>query len=136
MDDRQRTTDNRQTMHELAVTQSILNIALRHADRVGATRVTDLYLVVGQLASIVDDSVQFYWDMVSADTLCAGAQLHFERVPATLACLDCGTAFALERELIPCPACGSQRVKVTAGEEFRLDSIAVETAAAPEKEAS
>ena len=115
-------------MHELAVTESILNIALKHAEQAGAVRVTNLNIVLGQLSSIVDDSVQFYWDIISEGTLCAGARLHFERVPASLACLDCGTTYSLPGELTGCPNCGSIRVKVVAGDEFRLDSIDVETA--------
>jgi hydrogenase nickel incorporation protein HypA/HybF len=40
--------------------------------------------VIGRLASIVDDSIQFYWDMISEGTICQGAKLHFKRVPAEL----------------------------------------------------
>jgi len=115
-------------MHELAVTESILNIALDHAQRSGAVRVTDLYLVIGQLSSIVDDSVQFYWDIVSNETICAGAQLHFERIPAQMKCLDCDHGYAISHGLEACPQCGSFRVRVHAGEEFRLESIEVEMA--------
>ena len=75
-------------MHELAVTESILDIAVKYAEQAGASRVSDLYLVIGRLSSIVDDSVQFYWDIVSQNTLCAGSRLHFQRVPAELLCLD------------------------------------------------
>ncbi len=114
-------------MHELAVTESILNLATEHANRAGAKRVTHLYLVIGHLSSIVDDSVQFYWDTISQGTLCEGAQLHFERVPASLTCLDCGTTYTLDGDLTFCPQCQSDRVKVVAGEEFRLDSIEIET---------
>ena len=113
-------------MHELAVTENILNVAVQHATRANAVRVTSLQLVIGQLSSIVDDSVQFYWDMISAGTLCEGAQLHFERRPALLNCLDCGQTYALGGELTDCPNCHGARIKVVAGEEFYLDSIEVE----------
>ena len=112
-------------MHELAVTESILNIATTHARKADGKKVTDIYLVVGRLSSIVDDSVQFYWDIISQDTMCAGAKLHFERVPAKLVCLDCGSTYLLEDELTPCPQCQSARVKVISGEEFRVDSIEI-----------
>lgn len=114
-------------MHELAVTESILAIALRHAKQANAVRVTGLNLALGQLSSMVDDSVQFYWDTISQGTLCEGAQLHFERVPATLLCLDCSCTYTLSGELTACPGCGGERVRVTAGDEFRLESIEIET---------
>lgn len=112
-------------MHELAVTESILDIACRHAAQAGATAVTDIYIVMGRLSSIVDDSVQFYWDMVSKDTLCANSRLHFERVPAELQCLDCATTYPMGAELSACPRCQSARIKVLRGDEFRLDSIEI-----------
>jgi hydrogenase nickel incorporation protein HypA/HybF len=118
-------------MHELAITESILEIASRHGKQAGASRVTKIDIVVGRLSSIVDDSVQFYWDIISKDSLCQGAELHFERVPARLLCLDCGTEYVLETELSPCPSCESPKVKVLSGEEFRLDSIEIETEDTP-----
>lgn len=113
-------------MHELAVTESILNIAARHAHQAEASRVTDIHIVLGQLSSIVDDSVQFYWELISQGTICSGAILHFERVPAKLVCKECDTEYTIEEGLTPCPNCGSIRVKITAGEEFWLDSIEIE----------
>jgi len=114
-------------MHELAVTESILNLATEYANKASATRVTDLYLVIGRLSSLVDDSVQFYWDIISRDTICAQATLHFERIPARLLCLDCSNEYDLEDELSACPRCGSARIKVISGDQFSLDSIAIET---------
>lgn len=113
-------------MHELAVTENILNIATKHAQQANAVRVTDIHIVIGALSSIVDDSVQFYWDFISEGSICAGAKLHFSRVPARLTCQDCGHTYTLESELSPCPQCGSIKVKVISGEEFWLDSIEIE----------
>ncbi|WP_420642164.1 hydrogenase maturation nickel metallochaperone HypA [Candidatus Leptofilum sp.] len=118
-------------MHELAVTESILEIALRHAEGSKATHITDLYLVVGELASIVDDSVQFYWDFVSEGTIAAGATLHFRRVTAQMQCQNCQHTYA-PRESLPCPACGSTHCKVIAGEEFYLESIEIDQPAVGE----
>jgi len=113
-------------MHELPITENILRIALDHAERSGATRVTDLNLVIGQLSSIVDDSVQFYWDIVSKGTTCEGATLHFERIPAQMVCLDCNYVYTLAQGLEACPQCDGFRLRVQAGEEFRLESIEIE----------
>lgn len=119
-------------MHELPVAESMLEIAQRVARGAGAPRVTALHLVVGQLSSIVDDSIQFYWDIISQRTLAEGAQLHFRRVPAELLCLDCGHQYILEDERLACPSCGSAAVKVVAGEEFHMEAIDVEDEPEPE----
>jgi hydrogenase nickel incorporation protein HypA/HybF len=114
-------------MHELSVTESILEIALRHGETASAQRVTALYLVIGQLSSIVDDSVQFYWDIISKDTIAEGAQLRFRRVPVEMICLDCDQHFTPNRDDFACPTCGRTAVRVIAGEEFFVEAIDVET---------
>jgi hydrogenase nickel incorporation protein HypA/HybF len=111
-------------MHELSVTENILNICNRYAEQVNASAVTDVYLVIGQLSSIIDDSVQFYWDFVTKNTVCENSILHFERIPAKAKCLNCEKEFAMT-ELMPCPHCHSARFKIVAGEEFFVDSIKI-----------
>jgi hydrogenase nickel incorporation protein HypA/HybF len=108
-------------MHELAITQSILEIAGRHAQ---GARITNIHLVIGQLSSIIDDSVQFYWDMISEGTLAEGSQLHFKRVPAEMSCRECGHNYQPADYLV-CPNCDSTNVRVISGTEFYLDSIEV-----------
>ncbi len=115
-------------MHELSITESILEIATRHAEAAGAQKVTGINIIVGRLSSVVDDSVQFYWDIISQDTICAGAILQFERNPARMKCLECATEYTFDHDLIPCPQCGSFLAKIISGEEFRMDSIEVEAA--------
>ena len=113
-------------MHELSVTQNILEIALRHAETANAKRITDLNLVIGELAGIVDDSLQFYWDIISRDTIAEGAQLHFDRRAALLHCSQCGHTFPLNGSEYRCPVCGNPRVTASGGDEFRLESIEIE----------
>jgi len=113
-------------MHELSVTQNLLEIALRHAEKANAKRIIHLNLVIGELAAIVDDSVQFYWDFISRDTIAEGAQLHFDRRAAMLHCSQCGHTFPLNGSDYRCPVCRDSRVTASGGDEFRLESIEVE----------
>jgi len=113
-------------MHELSITESILEIALRHAAEAEADKITDIHLVIGKLSSIVDDSVQFYWDIVSDGTAAQGAALHFRRVRIEIVCQACGESYHPEELDLSCPACGSRDVRIVAGEEFRLEAIEVE----------
>jgi hydrogenase nickel incorporation protein HypA/HybF len=114
-------------MHELAITESILEIAQRHGTQAGATHISAIYLVIGQLSSVIDDSVRFYWDMISEGTIAEGAMLHFRRIPAEFSCQDCETSYKPQGEDFACPQCGSAHVKLIAGGEFQVEAIEVET---------
>ena len=117
-------------MHELSVTQSILDIVLQHAE--DAQQVTDIYLVIGQLSSFVDDSIQFFWDMLAEDTIAVGANLHFRRIPAEVVCQDCWEKNALGKNFT-CPDCGSTEIKIVSGDEFYIESIEIDENEATEK---
>ena len=114
-------------MHELAVTQSILDIALRHAEQAGAQRILAINLVIGDLTGFVDDSIQFYFGFLSEDTLAQGARLNFERVPPLARCHECGAEYAPPNSRIwICPECEALGGEVVAGREFSVTSIEVE----------
>ncbi|OGO66477.1 MAG: hydrogenase maturation nickel metallochaperone HypA [Chloroflexi bacterium RBG_19FT_COMBO_47_9] len=113
-------------MHELSVTENLLDITLRHAQNAGATRITNIYLVIGQLSSIVDDSVKFYWDMIAKDTIAQKAILHFKRISIRLTCLDCSHEYEPTGDELSCPKCDGIHVKVLKGEEFYVEAIDIE----------
>jgi hydrogenase nickel incorporation protein HypA/HybF len=113
-------------MHELAVTQSILRIALDNAKKVDARQITSINLIIGQMASIVDDSIQFYWDIISEGTIALGAKLNITRLPIEMRCFDCGYVFLPGSDTFECSSCKSIRVQVVQGEEMQVESIDVE----------
>lgn len=113
-------------MHELSVTESLLEIALRHAASARASRINTLFLVIGQLSTIVDESVQVYWDIVAKGTPAEGARLEFHRIPARFTCQDCKSEYTPSGKDLACPQCGSVRVRLISGDEFRLEAIDVE----------
>ena len=122
-------------MHEMSVTQGVLNMALEHAQ---GRRITDIYLQVGRLSPVVPTSVELFFDYLSKGTLAEGARLHFEIAPIEMTCTECGRQADLSEwaDLAPqfvmvkafergC-ACGSKRLKVTGGVAFGLVSLNVE----------
>ena len=114
-------------MHELAVTQSILDIVVRHAERAGAARVLTIHLVLGELTGFVDDSIQFYFDFLSKDTPAHEARLDIERVAARVRCYQCGVEYAApDSRLWSCPECDALGGEIIAGREFSVASIEVE----------
>jgi hydrogenase nickel incorporation protein HypA/HybF len=113
-------------MHELSVTQGVLDVVLNAAAEAGAERIYAIHLVIGDLSSIVDESVQFYFDFLSRDTLAAGAALHFKREAAMLHCAACGAAHEANIPLATvCPTCGSAHLRVSGGRSFYIESIEV-----------
>ncbi len=113
-------------MHELSITQQLLDLTLRHAEQANAARVVRLNLVIGEFSAVVDDSIQFYWDIVAKGTLAEQAELCFERVPGRLGCVSCGCEFLFSEFESRCPDCGSTQVHVVDGNQFRLHSIEIE----------
>lgn len=113
-------------MHEFPVTQNLLELALSHAERAGAARIVRLHLVIGELSSIVDDSIQFYWEFVAKDTIAEGSELVFRRVPGKLRCKSCDETFIVDGIDYRCPACGSSQTFAVDGQQFTLESIDVE----------
>lgn len=114
-------------MHELSVTENILEAANQAAQNRSAQKVTDIYLTIGRLSSVVDDCIQFYWDYISEGTLSEGAILHFNRIPARLRCKTCGEEYQLDEELMPCPACQGINLEVISGDELLIDHIEILT---------
>ena len=114
-------------MHELPVTQSILDIALRHAAKAGASRILAIHLTIGSLTGFIDDSIQFYFGFLSKDTPAAGAKLTINRIPPLAECRSCRAEYAPpDSRLWACPECGALGGDVIAGKEFLVSSIEVE----------
>ncbi len=115
-------------MHEMSVTQSVMDIVLEQAKEAGATRVKSVKLRFGALTSIVPDCVAFYFEQMTEGTIAEGAKLDVEMVPLRLKCGQCGEEFEGEDELdMVCPKCGNPFTETITGREMEVDSIDVDT---------
>ncbi len=113
-------------MHEYAVTQSIVDIAVKEAEKAGASRISEIRLVIGDLSSIIDESVSLYFDIISKGTAAEGARLVFKRIPARFACPACGLEYDKPERGFECPGCGSTGRLAGGGKEFYIESMEVD----------
>ena len=113
-------------MHELAITQSMVDIVLEQAEKEGAERVEAISLTIGELSGFVEESVQFYFGFLSKGTLAEGAELTFNSVPARVRCRNCEQIFQLKELDWSCPHCGQSNLEIMSGKELYVDSIEIE----------
>ena len=112
-------------MHEMSITEDILRIVSEHAAGADATNVTEIQIVIGELASFIDNSIQFYFDILSPGTVAEGAILNFRRIKTRFRCRQCEKEFMPENKNWICPYCSALGGDIIAGKEFYIESITV-----------
>lgn len=106
------TKTGKTAMHELPVTESILNILLKHAEKNHVSRIVSVTLHIGELSDLENEWLQHYFDYLSKDTVAAGAVLRIERLPIVLRCGKCAHQFEIAKErmgICNCPQCGADK---------------------------
>lgn len=113
-------------MHELSITQSMLDLVLKQAEEGGADKVERINLVLGEMTGVVGRCVQFYFDFLSKGTPAEGAALNFKVIPTTARCRDCSKEFKLGEFDWTCPHCQGNNIEIIGGKELYVESIEVE----------
>lgn len=108
-------------MHELGITQNILEIVSDHAR--GAT-VTRVVLEIGKLSAVLPDAVRFCFELCSQGTEAERAELEIIQTPGLARCRECGAEVKLEQPFGRCD-CGSTDLEWLAGEELKVKEIEV-----------
>ncbi len=112
-------------MHELSIALSLVETAVRHAERHGARGVSRVHLILGSLSGVEPEALTFCFPVAARTTLCEGAELALTIVPATGTCPGCGTRSDVSDLLAPCPSCGAWPLAVEGGRDMRLESLEV-----------
>ena len=113
-------------MHELAITQSMLDLVLEQAEKAGAREVGRINLVFGEMSGIVEECVRFYFEFLSQGTLAEKAVLSFTMTPTTVQCRGCDRLFEPKEFDWSCPYCKGNNMEIVAGKELFVESIEVE----------
>ena len=113
-------------MHELGLTQHLIEIAERAARASGATSVRSVKVEIGALAGVVPESVEFCFDACSRGTLLEGCRLEIIFIPGRGRCHDCQAECVLDTYTVACPSCGGFSLERLQGEELRVVEVEVD----------
>lgn len=113
-------------MHELAITEGIIEAAIPAAEAAGAKRILEIRLKIGELSGVLPECIQEYFNIASRGTIAEGAALKVEKIPITITCASCGYDGEIPRRKIHCPKCASAEIKIKSGREYFVDSLEVE----------
>lgn len=110
-------------MHELAITESLLTIALDRARAAGAGRIVSIRLRVGELTGYVPEAVEENFRALSAGTAAEGAVLLIEPVPLRCSCKQCGREYPARPDDFTCPGCRGSDIAIIGGREMFIESM-------------
>jgi hydrogenase nickel incorporation protein HypA/HybF len=109
------------TVHEMAITQSVVDAVCEHA---AGRHVRSVKVEIGALCAVVPDAMQFCFELATAGTVADGAHLDLNMQPGSARCRTCAQSFELTDLILLCP-CGSADVEVLAGKDLRILSMEV-----------
>jgi len=115
-------------LHELQVTERILEVALQHAAEHRVSRIVVIYLRVGELSHLEEDALQRYFGYLSRGTLAEDAKLEIEPAPIVLACDACSFSYQVSKAELnnaACPECGDSGWELVSGREYFVKNMGV-----------
>lgn len=112
-------------MHEMALCESVLNVLQAEAAKQGFSKVTAVWLELGDLAAVEVNSFRFCFDVVIKHSLASDADLHIIHVSGEGWCFDCEQSVSIKQKYASCPLCGGYQLKITNGDQMRIKSLEV-----------
>lgn len=110
-------------MHEMAIAQSVFDIAFGEASKHGAAKIRKIKLSIGEFSGVVKDALDFAFKVLKRDTPAADAEIEIEIIKLTAICDLCGEVECKLNDLkFTCNECGRQLV-ITGGREMKVDYI-------------
>lgn len=113
-------------MHEMSLAEGVLQLIEDAARREQFSRVTAVWLEIGQLAGVEIEAMRFCFDAVMRDSIADGARLEIVAVPGSGWCMRCAENVPMGDALAACPQCGAVPLRVTGGTAMRVRELEVE----------
>lgn len=118
---------NPSLMHELSIVSSIVESVTDSLAAYPGAQVREVRLRLGALAAVIEDSLQFCYEIAIQDTPLAGSRLVVKVLPVIAHCEPCGRDVTLASlQSFRCPRCGQPVTELRQGRELEIDSVEIE----------
>lgn len=115
-------------MHEMAITENVVEIVLKHAELAEAQKVVHVRLKIGEIRDIIHELLEKCFRYIARGTIAAEAELEIIKIPLVVRCAECGKE---NRDYIgnyaemKCKHCGSNNLELVSGNEFFIEDIKI-----------
>ncbi|MBQ1913859.1 MAG: hydrogenase maturation nickel metallochaperone HypA [Selenomonadaceae bacterium] len=113
-------------MHEMAIAEGILKIALDYGEKNHAKRIGEIGLLIGEMSGVEIDALEFSFRMIAEGTIAEGTKLSVKRVPLVGRCGKCGKEFHIEHYDFWCPECKDGVLTLLSGREMQVEYLEVD----------
>ena len=114
-------------MHELSIVSSIVDSVTESLGAYPGARVKEVRLRVGALASVIEDSLQFCYEIATEGTPLSGSTLVVKILPVKMHCDHCARDVEiLSLQSFRCPTCAEPVSDLRQGRELEIESIEIE----------
>ena len=114
-------------MHELSIVSSIVDSVTETLTAYPGARVKEVRLRVGALASVIEDSLQFCYEIATAGTPLEGSSLIVKTLPVRMHCDKCAQDVEIASlQSFRCPRCDQPVTDLRQGRELEIDSIEID----------
>ena len=114
-------------MHELSIVSSIVDTVTQTLEAYPGARVKEVRLRIGALASVIEDSLQFCYEIATKGTALDGSALIVKVLPVRMHCDRCAKDVEMASlQSFRCPGCGEPVTDMRQGRELEIDSIEID----------
>lgn len=113
-------------MHELSLAENILQLIEDAAIAQQFQRVKTVWLEIGELACVEEESLRFFFTVITEDSIARQAKLEITAIAGQAVCNDCHRTVSIAALHQACPYCGGYALQIAQGDEMRIRELEVE----------
>jgi len=119
-------------MHEYSLMKNIVDTVIEEANRRKAKSVSEVHIVIGELAFVGEEQARMWFDLLKEKTILKRARLFMEEEKGKVKCPNCSYEGSIENldvadhhaafPAIGCPKCGSP-VEIISGKDCIVKTV-------------